>query len=136
MIAAVTAAAHITRFGLSAASSVEVGELHVDYLQISVVIAAAWMLALGLYKSRDTRIVGIGIDEYRRVVSASAMLLGLIALVCFVLSIDIARGFFALALPAGLVGLLAARWSLRQWLSRQRVHGHYLSRVHRTGPAE
>ena len=50
-------------------------------------------------------------------------------MVCFVLNIDIARGFFALALPAGLAGLLAARWSLRQWLSRQRVHGHYLSRV-------
>lgn len=129
VIAAVTAAAHITRFGLSAASSVGVGGVHVDYLQISVIIAAAWMLSLGLYKSRDTRIVGIGIDEYRRVVSASAMLLGLIALVCFVLSIDIARGFFALALPGGLAGLLMARWGLRQWLSRQRVHGHYLSRV-------
>lgn len=129
VIAGVTAAAHVTRFGLSTASSVEVGEFHVDYLHISVVIAAAWMLALGLYKSRDTRIVGIGIDEYRRVVSATAMLLGLVAMVCFVLSINIARGFFALALPAGLLGLLAARWSLRQWLSRQRVHGHYLSRV-------
>ncbi len=129
VIAGVTAAAHITRFGLTSATSVGVGELHVDYLHISIVIAGAWMLALGLYKSRDARIVGIGIDEYRRVVSASAMLLGLIALVCFVLNIDIARGFFALALPTGLAGLLAARWSLRQWLSRQRIHGHYLSRV-------
>ena len=129
VIVAVTAAAHLTRFGLSAANSVSVGEFQVDYLHISVVIAGTWMLALGLYKSRDARIVGIGIDEYRRVVSASAMLLGLIALVCFVLDIDIARGFFALALPTGLAGLLAARWSLRQWLSRQRIHGHYLSRV-------
>lgn len=129
VIAGVTAAAHITRFGLTSATSVEVGEFHVDYLYISIVIAGAWMLALGLYKSRDARIVGIGIDEYRRVVSASAMLLGLVALVCFVLNIDIARGFFALALPTGLAGLLAARWSLRHWLSRQRIHGHYLSRV-------
>lgn len=129
VIAAVTAAAHITRFGLSTVNSVQVGEFRVDYLYISVIIAAAWMVALGLYKSRDARIVGIGIDEYRRVVSASAMLLGLIALVCFVLNVDVARGFFALALPAGLTGLLAARWSMRQWLSRQRVHGHYLSRV-------
>jgi len=129
VIAAVTAAAHVTRFGLSPASAIELGRFRLDYLHVSVAIAAAWMLALGLYKSRDTRIVGIGIDEYKRVVSASAMLLGLIALFCFVLKIDIARGFFALALPTGLIGLLAARWSLRHWLTRQRVHGHYLSRV-------
>lgn len=129
VIAAVTAAAHLTRFGWSAASSVAIGGFHVDYFQVSVAIALAWMLALGWYKSRDTRIVGIGIDEYRRVVSATAMLLGLIALGCFVLDVDIARGFFAMALPTGLISLLAVRWGLRQWLSRQRVHGHYLSRV-------
>ncbi|MDQ0848572.1 exopolysaccharide biosynthesis polyprenyl glycosylphosphotransferase [Arthrobacter sp. B3I9] len=129
VITAVTAAAHLTRFGLSTASTVEFGNVRVDYLYISLAIAVAWMLALGLYKSRDTQIVGVGIDEYRRVVSASAMLLGLIALLCFVLNIDVARGFFALALPAGLIGLLVARCSLRQWLTRQRVRGHYLSRV-------
>lgn len=129
VIVAVTAVAHITRFGVGGAGSVNVGGLQVDNLHVSVSIAGAWMLALGLYKSRDARIVGIGIDEYRRVVSATAMLLGLVALACFVLSINVSRGFFALALPAGLAGLLAARWSLRRWLSRQRVHGHYLSRV-------
>jgi exopolysaccharide biosynthesis polyprenyl glycosylphosphotransferase len=129
VIAGVTAAAHITRFGFSTSSSVNVGGLQIGYLLVSIGIALAWMLALGLYKSRDVRIVGIGIDEYRRVVSASAMLLGMIALGCFVLDIDVSRGFFAVALPSGLAGLLAARWGLRQWLSWQRVHGHYLSRV-------
>ncbi|WP_346959347.1 sugar transferase [uncultured Arthrobacter sp.] len=129
VITAVTTAAHLTRFGLKAPSVVELGGFRLEYLHISAAIAAAWMLVLGLYKSRDTRIVGIGIDEYKRVVSASAMLLGLIALLCFVLDIDVARGFFALALPTGLFGLLAARWILRQWLTQQRLHGHYLSRV-------
>lgn len=129
VIASVTAAAHITRFGLSTANSVAIGGIAVGYLQVSIAIAMAWMLALGVYKSRDTRIVGVGIDEYRRVVSATAMLLGLIALGCFILDINIARGFFAIALPAGLISLLTARWALRQWLSKQRVHGHYLSRV-------
>ncbi|MFF2029048.1 sugar transferase [Arthrobacter sp. NPDC058192] len=129
VITAVTAAAHLTRFGLNTASVVELGGFQTHTLYVSVVIAVAWMLALGLYKSRDARIVGIGIDEYKRVVSASAMLLALVALFCFVLNIDISRGFFALALPTGLIGLLTARWGLRQWLTRQRDHGHCLSRV-------
>lgn len=129
VIAAVTAAAHLTRFGMSMGSVVDLGGLQTYYLHVSIAIAVAWMLALGLYKSREARIVGIGIDEYRRVVSATAMLLGLVALLCFVLGIDIARGFFALVLPTGLIGLIAARWTLRQWLTRQRGRGHCLSRV-------
>src|SRR4051794_1836312 len=38
VIAAVTAAAHITRFGLSTESSVGIGGLQVDYLYVSVFI--------------------------------------------------------------------------------------------------
>jgi len=55
---------------------------------------------------------------------------------CAVFEIDIARSYFALALPLGGVGLIASRWSLRRWLTRQCYHGHYLSKVVVLGSVE
>jgi exopolysaccharide biosynthesis polyprenyl glycosylphosphotransferase len=108
---------------------VAVGWFDVGYLQISLLIAVAWVLALGAYRTRDPRIVGIGVDEYKRVISATVSLLGILAMVCLVFHVDIARSYFALAFPLGVAGLIASRWVLRRWLSRQRARGHYLSRV-------
>jgi exopolysaccharide biosynthesis polyprenyl glycosylphosphotransferase len=128
VIFSVAFAAHMPWFGLDAAP-VAVGWFDVGYLQISLLIAVAWVLALGAYRTRDPRIVGIGVDEYKRVISATVSLLGILAMVCLVFHVDIARSYFALAFPLGVAGLIASRWVLRRWLSRQRARGHYLSRV-------
>ena len=42
---------------------------------------------------------------------------------------DVARGYFAIALPLGLVLLTGSRWLWRKWLNQQRSRGEYLSRV-------
>ena len=128
VIFSVAFVAHMPWFGLDAAP-VAVGWFDVGYLQISLLIAVAWVLALGAYRTRDPRIVGIGVDEYKRVISATVSLLGILAMVCLVFHVDIARSYFALAFPLGVAGLIASRWVLRRWLSRQRARGHYLSRV-------
>ncbi|WP_454699852.1 sugar transferase [Arthrobacter humicola] len=101
----------------------------IDYLPVSAAVAGAWIGLLSLYRSRDKRVVGVGADEFKRVFTATIMLLGLLAMTCAVFEISIARGYFALAIPLGGVGLIISRWSLRQWLANQRHHGHYLSRV-------
>ncbi|MBT1002463.1 sugar transferase [Paenarthrobacter sp. DKR-5] len=127
LIAAV-ATAQVGRFGLHELDA-PVRGWGIAYPVMSVVIAAVWMLALGAYRSRDIRVVGIGSDEYKRVVNATVTVLGVLGIVCLVFKVDVARGFFALAFPLGVSGLLGSRWALRQWLTRQRVKGHYLSRV-------
>ena len=43
--------------------------------------------------------------------------------------VDIARGYFVLALPVGAVGLVGSRWIWRRWLLGQRRFDHYLSRA-------
>lgn len=108
----------------------------VEFFPISAVIAGGWIGLLSVYRSRDKRVVGIGPDEFKRVFTATVMLLGLLAMTCAVFEIDIARSYFALALPLGGVGLMASRWSLRRWLTRQRFHGHYLSKVVVLGSVE
>ncbi|MBG0738323.1 sugar transferase [Paeniglutamicibacter antarcticus] len=128
VLASVAVAAQIGRFGFGSAD-VNVGNFGIGYSFLSLGIAVAWMLALGISGSRDARIVGIGSDEYKRVISATTSLLGLLAMTFLILKVDVARGYFALAVPLGVVGLLTSRWALRRWLTRQRAFGHYLSRV-------
>jgi exopolysaccharide biosynthesis polyprenyl glycosylphosphotransferase len=127
VICSVTLLGHAAS-GISTAEIVIAGN-SIDYFPVSALIGGAWIGLLSVYRSRDKRVVGIGVDEFKRVFTATIMLLGLLAMTCAVFEISIARGYFALAIPAGGLGLIATRWSLRQWLANQRLRGHYLSKV-------
>lgn len=120
--------AHLVRFGPTQ-PSVEAGGMALPYTLVSASIVIFWLGVLSAYGSRDAQIVGHGVDEYKRVVSATVTLLGCLAMVCLVFGVDISRGFFALAFPAGVLGLLLGRWVLRQWLRAQRARGRYLFKV-------
>ncbi|MCB5274217.1 UDP-N-acetylgalactosamine-undecaprenyl-phosphate N-acetylgalactosaminephosphotransferase [Arthrobacter sp. SO5] len=99
------------------------------YLAVSGVILLAWILALEVHRTRDETVLGIGSEEYKRVVDATLGAFGAIAVLFLVLDINVVRGYFALALPAGALLLLVNRWQWRAWLNRQRHFGHYLSKV-------
>jgi len=120
------AVAFATRFGLS---NDDLGRLGQMYWAVAVVFVAAWMLLLTIFRTRDLRIIGVGVTEYQRVASASFFTFGVLAIVFVIGKVDIARGFFMLALPIGLTGLTMSRWLWRHWLTRQRARGHYLSRA-------
>lgn len=115
------------RFGFSEITAGQSADA--DYLVLSVVLAVSWWLMLGFWGSRESKILGSGSEEYKRVLASSAWLFGFIAVVSYGLRIDTARGFVGLAFPAGALGLLAARWLLRQHLSVERRHGKSSSRV-------
>lgn len=101
----------------------------VDYLLLSVLLVVAWWMMLEFWGSRDARVLGSGSEEYKRVISSSAWLFGFVAIVSYALRIDTARGFVGLAFPSGALGLLAARWLVRQHLSLERKRGKSSSRV-------
>lgn len=106
-----------------------------SYTLVSVLIILAWMMSLAAYATRDTRVLGIGFAEYGRIVNSSLMLFGVLAILSFLGKIEIARGYFALALPLGLFGLLASRWLLRRYLRRRRAAGEMSARVLLVGSA-
>jgi exopolysaccharide biosynthesis polyprenyl glycosylphosphotransferase len=119
--------AFLIRFGLD--PEFNSARQDVSYLWFSVVLAAAWWLMLGAWNSRQSRILGSGPDEYKRVAAASLWLFGIVAIVSYVFRIDTARGYVGLALPVGLLGLLLARWLIRQHLSIKRGQGQSMSRL-------
>lgn len=100
-----------------------------EYLILALLLAACWFAMLEYWGSREPRILGSGAEEYKRVIAASGWLFGFVAIVSYALRIDTARGFVGLAFPAGALGLLAARWLVRQHLALERRRGKSSSRV-------
>ncbi|MGX1701066.1 sugar transferase [Microbacterium sp. NPDC055357] len=101
----------------------------VTYWAFSAVLVGAWMLALALADTRSPRVMGVGSTEYVRVADASLRLFGLVAILAFLLRIDVARGFLLISLPLGIVVLTLERWLWRKWLVAHRVTGRYSARV-------
>lgn len=99
------------------------------YIAVTVLLSAVWWAMLGFSGSRETKILGYGAEEYKRLLTASFWLFGLLAAVSYVFQLDIARGYVALALPAGVASLLVARMLMRSFLRSQRRTGKSSSRV-------
>jgi exopolysaccharide biosynthesis polyprenyl glycosylphosphotransferase len=93
------------------------------YSVLSVYVAAIWLGLLAAYRTRSPRIVGAGVEEYRRVFSATLATVGVIAVVLMIFRPEYARGYLAVALPLGLLGLLLSRSLCRRILARQRRRG-------------
>jgi exopolysaccharide biosynthesis polyprenyl glycosylphosphotransferase len=127
VIAWAVVGAYIVRFGLEPGFVVEGQEI--SYVWLSALLGATWWFMLGAWSSRQSRILGAGPDEYKRVAAASLWLFGLLAIVSYALRIETARGYVGIALPVGLGGLLLARWLLRQHLNVDRQKGRSMSRL-------
>jgi exopolysaccharide biosynthesis polyprenyl glycosylphosphotransferase len=120
IVCAAVMLAQYIRFGESLDSSGYPGQLMTVF---SVLFAALWMSAIAVFHTRSTPIIGIGIDEYRRIASASFSTFGIIAMVTLLAKIDLARGYLAVALPAGTIGLLVSRNMWRRHLAGKRARG-------------
>jgi exopolysaccharide biosynthesis polyprenyl glycosylphosphotransferase len=119
--------AQLIRFGDSAAQATLSAErgtsFELGYTLFSVVLIGVWVLMLNVHGSYDHRVLGHGSEEYKAVATASFWLFGGLAAVSYVLRLDVARGYVAMALPAGMIGLLVSRWLWRKWLTLHRVRG-------------
>jgi len=124
VIVASVALSLVVRFGNFEASVAVLGQ-EAGYWLIGALIAASWFIGLSLNRSRELRVLGSGSSEYRRVVNATAMVFGLAAIVLLLLKVDVARGFFLLAFPLGLLGIVGTRWLARRAVVRLRVGGRY-----------
>jgi exopolysaccharide biosynthesis polyprenyl glycosylphosphotransferase len=105
------------------------GGFGLNYTLVSLALIGAWASILTVFGTRDSRFIGSGNNEYRRVVDATVRLFGVVAIIAFLFQLDLARGYIILAFPIGLFALLSSRWMWRQWLTAQRLRGMFSSRV-------
>lgn len=100
-----------------------------QYSRVFLATVAIWLLLLGLFQTRDKRVVGHGSAEYRRVAHATGMAFGILAIGFVVLQSEGIRTQLLIALPVGMVGAVVGRWACRRWLVRQRRAGEYVSKA-------
>ena len=99
------------------------------YVIFALVVVFAWIIALFTLGAYDTRILGVGSEEFKRVVTASASVFALVAIVAFAFKLDLSRGFVLITFVAGLALILTVRWVLRAWLRNERRYGHFMHRT-------
>lgn len=98
-------------------------------LTSAVAIGVGWLVMLSMFRTRDPRLIGIGVSEYKRIIQASTATFSLLAVAVVLFELQDFRNFLLIMLPAGLIGLLLSRWVWRNWLMRQREFGLFLSKV-------
>jgi len=99
------------------------------YVFFAAVVVVSWISVLVLRGAYDTRVLGVGSEEFKRIVGASAMVFAAIAIVSFALKLDLSRGFVLITFVVGMLLLLTVRWVLRSWLRHERMYGHFLHRT-------
>lgn len=101
----------------------------VSYYSVGLSLVLLWLGVLGLSRCYESRFLGNGTEEFKRLSNASVRLGAAVAVIGYASSIQLARGFIAITLPLGLLLLLLGRYAARQVLYRSRRHGGYSHRV-------
>lgn len=92
-------------------------------------IAVLWLSLLALRGSYDQRVIGLGTEEIRRIVSATLLTFAVVAGVSFLIRADVSRAYAFVSLPLGLLLIIATRFAWRSWLYRARGRGDFMHRT-------
>ncbi|MBB5962716.1 exopolysaccharide biosynthesis polyprenyl glycosylphosphotransferase [Planomonospora venezuelensis] len=127
------ALAFFVRFG-------EVTPYVAPYVVLSAALPVAWVCAVALNRAYEPRLIGLGPEEFQRILQCGFMFTAALAIGAYVTKTEVARGYVVLAVPLTTVLTLLARYGLRRLLHRMRARGGCMRRVvavgHRAAVAE
>ncbi|MBG6087093.1 sugar transferase [Actinomadura viridis] len=112
----------------------------VPYVALTVVLPVLFVVTLMVCRAYQPRFVGVGWEEFHRVLRAGFVLTAFVAIAAYATKTEVARGYVVMALPLGTFLALVARYRLRKWLHNRRWKGDCMRRViavgHRTSVAD
>ncbi|NEA25674.1 sugar transferase [Actinomadura bangladeshensis] len=115
-------------------------EPNAPYVALTVVLPVVWLPTLMLCRAYQPRYIGVGYEEFHRVIRAGFILTATVAILAYATKTEVARGYVVMALPLGTFTALVARYRLRKWLHKKRWNGECMRRVvavgHRTSVAD
>ena len=99
------------------------------YPGLALIVWGGWVASLAVVRAYEPRLLGVGAEEFRRVILATALVFGVIAVLGYSTQYLVPRVFVAIALPLGLALLVLGRFGTRKWIQRQRASGRLQHRV-------
>ncbi len=105
------------------------GHISGAYLSLSLILPLLWVATVALAGGYDSRFIGVGSDEFRRVLNAGVTLTAAVAILSYATKSDLARGYVVIALPCVTLFDLMARVMLRKRLHKLRKLGSCMRRV-------
>jgi FlaA1/EpsC-like NDP-sugar epimerase len=109
--------------------------IEIPYDALALVTAPAWLIALGMSRAYDIGPFGTEPGEMRRVVSAAAHFLAVIAVAYYVIHLErLGRAFLIVIIPLATAFTLVGRFAARGWLQTRRRRGHMVRRAVMLGP--
>ena len=99
------------------------------HLALTLAMPLLWVAMAALLDCYEPRVLGLGSDEFQRVLRAFVAATAVLGFVSYALKLEVARGYVILALPLACVLCLFGRYGARKWLHRRRMQGDYLHNV-------
>jgi FlaA1/EpsC-like NDP-sugar epimerase len=128
--AAATFASKALAFGLGSAADLHVRSVHIPYAAFIVVSVPTWLAVLATSRCYDIGPFGAGNGEARRVISAGANFVAVLAVAYYLLHVqNLGRAFVAGIVPFAIGFTLLGRALARYQLHLQRLHGHATRRA-------
>jgi hypothetical protein len=128
--AAATIASKALAFGLGSAADLHVRSVHIPYAAFIVVSVPTWLAVLATSRCYDVGPCGTGNGEARRVISAGAHFVAVMAVAYYLLHVqNLGRGFLAAIVPFAIGFTLLGRALARYQLHLQRLRGHATRRA-------
>ena len=110
------------------------GRLSLEYGVVCVALPLLWVATLLLFGAYSVRSIGIGSDEFRKVLNAGFSLTAGLAILSYAVNIELSREYLLLAMPTLTGADLCARLARRKRLHRRRARGQCMSTVLAVGP--
>ena len=99
------------------------------YQLLTIGLPFVWVAAVAIGRGYQPRFIGLGSDEFRRVLNVGVTLTAAVAVLAYATKVDVARGYVVVALPLATFLDLLARYALRRRLHALWARGRCMRRV-------
>ena len=125
----------LVAFGVRFGFNFHVSTVPAAYLDFTLALPLLWLGAVALAGGYDPRFIGVGLDEFRKVLYAAVSLIAAVAIASYATKVDVAHWSEVVVLPFVAALDLIARFLLRKQLHKRRRNGEFMRRTVAVGPA-